>query len=65
MKYITYQKRLDYLKELIEKSQLKSPQQAAEKFDCSERTIRRMIKTLCDQGIHIEYCKKIRRYKKL
>tara|TARA_B100000809_G_C15091888_1_gene513484 strand:- start:1545 stop:1754 length:210 start_codon:yes stop_codon:yes gene_type:complete len=65
MNYITYQKRLDYLVELIEKGQLNSPLEAAEKFNCSERTIRRMIKILCEKGFTIEYCKKTKKYKKL
>jgi transposase len=57
MDYLTYSKRIKYLIELIEKGQLKSCGQAAEKFGCSERTIRRMLNRIRDEGIEVSYSK--------
>jgi biotin operon repressor len=58
MDYKTYAQRLDYLKELIEKGQLSSPKDLSEKFECSERTIRKMINDLRESGIEIKYSRK-------
>jgi predicted DNA-binding transcriptional regulator YafY len=47
---------------MIEKGRLTSLQQAAEKFDCSQRTIRRMINTLRKQGYPIKYNRVNKKY---
>ncbi len=62
MDYLTYSERLNYLLEMIEKGQLLSLKQASEKFDCSERTIRRMINMLKEQGYQIKYSRKNMKY---
>jgi len=62
MDYLTYSKRIKYLIELIEKGQLESCGQAAEKFGCSERTIRRMLNRIRDEGIEVSYSKTGRYY---
>lgn len=62
MDYITYTEKLNYLLEMIEKGRLTSLQQAAEKFDCSERTIQRMINILREQGYQIIYSKSDKKY---
>ncbi|MEQ9166903.1 MAG: HTH domain-containing protein [Fulvivirga sp.] len=62
MDYLTYSKRLDYLLELIEKGQLQSPGQVAESFECSERTVRKMINDLRDKGKNITYSRKSMKY---
>lgn len=62
MDYKTYLQRLDYLKELIEKGQLSSPQDLSEKFECTERTIRKMINDLRDAGMDIKYSRKKLKY---
>jgi len=54
--------RLFYLRGIISKGQLASPEDLTEKFQCSEKTIRRMINTLRDMGYEIQYCKKNRKY---
>lgn len=54
--------RLFYLRDIISKGQLESPEDLTEKFQCSEKTIRRMINTLRDMGYEIQYCKKNRKY---
>ena len=58
MDYLTYTERLNYLLEMIEKGQLLSLKQASEKFECSERTIQRMINELRGQGYHIKYSRR-------
>ncbi|MBA3985768.1 MAG: HTH domain-containing protein [Flavobacteriales bacterium] len=56
MAYETYTERLDYLLELALKQNLKSIKQISEKFNCSESTIKRMLKTLRNKGYNIKYC---------
>ena len=63
MDYYNYSRKLDYLKNLIERGKLNSPSQVSDKFECSERTIRRMIEHLKKTGCKIEYCRKTGRYK--
>jgi len=58
MDYLSYTEKLNYLLEMIEKGRLLSLKQASEKFDCSERTIRRMINRLREQGYQIKYSRK-------
>lgn len=62
MDYLTYSEKIKYLLEMIEKERLFSTKQASEKFECSESTIKRMLKTLREQGYPIKYCKKIKKY---
>ncbi|MBL0743892.1 HTH domain-containing protein [Chryseolinea lacunae] len=62
MDFRTYAERLDYLKELVLKNRLPSPQTLANKFECSERTVRRMINMLRDQGLDIRYDVKLKKY---
>jgi biotin operon repressor len=47
---------------MIEKGRVISLKDVSVKFDCSERTIKRMIKTLREQGYNINYCKKTKKY---
>jgi len=62
MNYLTYNERLNYLLEMIEKGQFLSLKQVSEKFYCSESTIKRMLKTLRIQGHNIKYCQKTKNY---
>lgn len=62
MNYLTYTERLNYLLEMIEKGQLLSLKQASEKFDCSKRTIRRMISMLRERGYQIKYSRRNMKY---
>jgi len=62
MDYKTYSQRLEYLRELIEKGQLSSPQDLSERFECSERTIRKMINDLRDGGLETKYLRKKLKY---
>jgi biotin operon repressor len=62
MNYIAYSKRLAYLLEMIKKEQVSSPKVVAEKFGCSEKTIRNMINCLREKGSQIEYFKSNKKY---
>lgn len=62
MDYHTYSMRLKYLLGLIEKGALQSPYQMARKFDCSEKTVRRMVNNLRSEGYDIKYSKKNLKY---
>jgi DeoR/GlpR family transcriptional regulator of sugar metabolism len=62
MDYLTYTNRLEYLSEMINKKQLSSPAEAAELFDCSEKTIRNMINRLREKGFNIKYDREEKKY---
>lgn len=62
MDFILYTERLEYLKYLAVRNRLPSPQTLADKFDCSERTVRRMINVLRDRGFEIRYDVKAQKY---
>jgi DeoR/GlpR family transcriptional regulator of sugar metabolism len=55
MDFRTYENRLTYLLELIEKQRLRSISEVAKKFDCSNRTVKRMLNHLREQGHDICY----------
>ncbi len=62
MDYITYSERLDYLLDLIKNEKLSSPREVADKFDCSEKTVRNMINCLLEKGFEIYNCKRNKKY---
>lgn len=62
MNYITYIQKLNYLLFLAEKRKTGTPQEIAIRFDVSERTVRRMIDNLREQGHDIRYCRTARSY---
>ena len=62
MNYRTYSQRLEYLRELIEKDRLCSPVEVANQFNCSERTVRKMINDLRSSGLEIKYSRKNFKY---
>ncbi len=62
MDYLMYTERLNYLLHQIERGRVSSPNEMAEKYECSERTIRRMINQLRDSGHEIRYCRRRLKY---
>jgi len=62
MDYRTYQKRLTYILELIEKNRFRSLETTAKRFDCSTRTVKRMLSHLRDEGHYIEYDRLQKKY---
>ena len=48
--------------ELIKKGRVSSPKIIADKFYCSEKTIRNMINNLREKGFNIVYCKYKKKY---
>jgi len=62
MDYRSYQKRLEYVLELIQKNRFRSLEATATRFECSTRTIKRMINNLRDQGHLIEYDRLQKKY---
>lgn len=62
MDYRSYEKRLDYILELIAKNRFRSLQATAKRFDCSTRTIKRMINHLRDRGHQIKYDRQTKKY---
>ncbi len=55
MDYRSYQKRLEYILELIVKNRFRSLEDAAKRFGCSTRTLKRMLNYLRKNGHNIRY----------
>lgn len=62
MDYFTYSRRLEYILELIRKERLGSPKDLVDKFECSERTVRKMINDLRRNGHTIKYSRQKAKY---
>lgn len=62
MAYLKYNDRLKHILSIIEKGGLSSPNQLANTYSCSEKTIRNMINTLRELGYNIEYSKTLKKY---
>ena len=62
MDFRSYEKRLDYILELIDKNRLRSLKDAAIKFSVSTRTLKRMINHLRDKGHDIRYDRLEKKY---
>ena len=62
MDYRSYEKRLEYILELIEKNRFRSLESVAANFGCSVRTLKRMIAHLRDTGHDIRYDRLEKKY---
>ena len=62
MDYLSYEKRLAYILELIEKNRFRSLVNVAKGFDCSTRTVKRMIAHLRETGNDIRYDRLNKKY---
>lgn len=62
MRFIERKQKLEYLLEMIEKGRCISLEQIANEFDCSKRTVKRMISILKEDGNSIKYCPLNRKY---
>ncbi|BAU51938.1 DeoR family transcriptional regulator [Mucilaginibacter gotjawali] len=62
MDYRSYEKRLDYILELITKSRFRSVEAAAKRFSCSTRTVKRMLNHLRERGHNIQYDRLEKKY---
>jgi DeoR/GlpR family transcriptional regulator of sugar metabolism len=62
MDYRSYEKRLDYILELITKNRFRSIDALATRFDCSTRTVKRMLNHLRDRGHDICYDRLEKKY---
>ncbi|MFW6369887.1 MAG: HTH domain-containing protein [Bacteroidota bacterium] len=62
MKYLERKERNEYLLEMIEKNRCFSLKQIKHKFECSERTVKRMLSELRDEGYNIKYCKSMKKF---
>ena len=62
MNYLTYYKRLQYLRDAIEKGLVHSPKSFADRLNCSEKTVRNMINQLRSEDFAVRYCRSRGRY---
>ena len=62
MKFIERKQKMEYLLEMIEKDRCISLKQIADKYECSERTVRRMITELKEEGHEINYSRASRKF---
>lgn len=62
MRFYEYQKKLIRIQELAKRNATGSPKELAEKINVSERTLFRLVQNIKEQGVEIEYCRKISTY---
>lgn len=62
MKYAERRKREEYLMYLLENKRLSNLEKIAEDFDCSKRTILRMLNNLRNEGYDISFCRTRKKY---
>jgi predicted DNA-binding transcriptional regulator YafY len=62
MDYRSYEKRLDYIVELLEKGRFGHLEAAAKRFSVSTRTVKRMLVHLRERGHDIRYDRKKKKY---
>lgn len=62
MDYYLFEERTTYILEMAEKGRLLSIKQMAEKFDCSQATVKRMIRYLKHKGHVIKYSRSLRKF---
>lgn len=62
MDYRSYEKRLEYILELIRKNRFRTTEDVAERFSCSTRTVKRMLNHLRDRGHDIQYDRLQKKY---
>jgi len=62
MDYRSYEKRLDYILEMIEKDRFRSIEDVSSRFSCSTRTVKRMLNHLREIGHDIQYDRLQKKY---
>jgi predicted DNA-binding transcriptional regulator YafY len=62
MDYITYYKRLQHIVMLARKQNTGTPKELADRYYISERTVKRMVNTLKQQGVNIQYNRNSKTY---
>ena len=62
MTFIERKQKMEYLLYLIANGRCLSLKEISEKFECSERTIKRMVSCLKEEGNPVKYCKKLKKY---
>ncbi len=62
MRFIERKKRLAYLIDLVDKGRLLSLKAIADKFECSDRTVKRLLADLREEGYHIIYCRRRKKF---
>lgn len=62
MDFLSYEKRLLYILELIEKDRFGSLEGVSKRFGCSSRTVKRMFSVLREKGHDIRYDRRKKKY---
>ena len=62
MDFLSYEKRISYVLELIEKGRFGSLEAVAKRFGCSSRTVKRMLTVLREKGHDITYDRRQKKY---
>lgn len=62
MRFLERKRKLDYLLESIEKGRIMSLDHVADKFDCSTRTVKRLLSDLREDGHSIRYDKRVKKF---
>ena len=62
MRFLERKKKLDYLLESIEKGRIISLDNVADKFECSTRTVKRLLSDLREDGHPVRYDKRGKKF---
>ncbi|QZT35888.1 helix-turn-helix domain-containing protein [Halosquirtibacter xylanolyticus] len=62
MTFLEHKEKLEHLLELVTKGRCFALQDVAEKFQCSRRTVKRMLSQLRHEGHNISYCPSSKRF---
>jgi len=62
MRFIERKKKLEYLLYFIEKGRMLSVNQIAKKYNCSDRTVKRMISELKEEGYKVKYSQSLGKF---
>ena len=63
MTFKEYQEKLNRIQELAKINATGSPKNLAKRINVSERTLYRLVQNIKEQGVPLEFCRKINNYK--
>lgn len=62
MRFVERKKKMDYLLYSIEKGRIDSLDHVADKFECSTRTVKRLLSDLREEGHDVRYDKREKKF---
>ncbi|CAN5411260.1 hypothetical protein BH10BAC1_BH10BAC1_13150 [soil metagenome] len=62
MTFKEYQKKINRIQDLAKRNATGTPKDLAKRINVSERTLYRLVQNIKDQGVPLEYCRKLNAY---